>query len=160
LVDNVLVSLVDLQHQIEAAFAKTPSPGTGFRDISATQQDEGIVDYFRGTTWRGHCVADLRHHSAALSFFTGPAFRYWLPAFMLASLEDPEAADVIPEHIASDMQKNERLILFAAHELRAIAAFLHHFAAEYDSQCFKSAEERVVSAVEANHPREITNRHD
>jgi hypothetical protein len=117
-----------LADQIKAAFASTPSPGEGFDDISATEQDEGIVDYFRGTTWRGHSVAALRYHSAALSFFTGPAFRYWLPAFMLASLEDAEAADVIPESIASSMQKAERLNLFTAAELRAIAAFLLDFA--------------------------------
>jgi len=56
--------------QIEAAFADTPSPGDDFEDISVTEWDEGIVDYFRGKSWSGHRVQDLRYHEAALSFFT------------------------------------------------------------------------------------------
>ena len=60
--------------QIEAAFADTPSPGSGFNDISATQWDEGIVDYFRGKTWQEHRVQDLLRYSAALSFFTDKAY--------------------------------------------------------------------------------------
>ena len=72
--------LDELRAQIESAFADTPSPGHKFDDISATQQDEDIVEYFRGTSWRGHRVKDLRYHHAALSFFTANAFRYWLPA--------------------------------------------------------------------------------
>jgi len=59
--------------QIEEAFADTPAPGDGFDDISASMDDEGIVEYFRGTTWRGHRVQDLHYHDVALSLFTGKA---------------------------------------------------------------------------------------
>jgi len=37
---------------VESAFADTPAPGNNFDDISATMDDEGIVDFFRGTTFR------------------------------------------------------------------------------------------------------------
>lgn len=128
----------ELKAAIEAAFAGTPAPGENFEDISATQWDEGIVDYFKGTTWRGHGVRDLRHHAAALSFFTDKAFRYWLPAFMLAELDDPEGeADIIAEYIASSFLPSEygrrdaRLEQFSAAELEAIAAFLMHCAHSY-----------------------------
>jgi hypothetical protein len=142
-----LKTAMDLINQIETAFASTRSPGEGFHDISASEQDEGIVDYFRATTWRGHSVAALRHHSAALSFFTGPAFRYWLPAFMLGSLEDAKTADVIPESIASKMQEAERLNLFTAAELRAIAAFLLDFARRCDDERFRTAAAEVNRAA-------------
>jgi hypothetical protein len=138
-----LVSGMDLSGQIAEAFAATPATGTDFHDISATEQDEGIVEYFRGTTWRGHPVADLRRHCAAMSFFTGPAFRYWLPAFMLASLEDAKRAEVIPEYIASSMRRGERLSLFTDGELGAIAAFLRHLAYAYGSEDFRETAERV-----------------
>ena len=128
---------------IETAFAATPRPGDGFDDISATKQDEGIVDHFRGTTWRGHTVADLRHHSAALSFFTDAAFRYWLPAFMLASLEDPEAADIIPESIEFSMRRDKQVALFTPSERQAIAAFLQDFACRWSAADFQSTAERV-----------------
>ena len=84
------MTVAEIKNVIERAFAETPHPGNNFSDISATQWDEGIVDYFRRSTWRGHQTTNLRKHVAALSFFTHKAFRYWLPAFMLAELEEPK----------------------------------------------------------------------
>ncbi|MHC5538315.1 DUF6714 family protein [Singulisphaera rosea] len=142
------MTIAEIRDRIEAAFAETPAPGDAFLEISATHQDEGIVEYFRGTTWRGHGIQDLRHHSAALSFFTGPAFRYWLPAFMLGSLEDSEAADVKPEGIASSMLDYSRRKVFTANELNAVAAFLAHFAELYGSDRFRRATERVSQSAD------------
>jgi hypothetical protein len=134
----------DVASLIETAFADTPRPGDAFDDISATKQDdEGIVDYFRGTTWRGHAVADLRYHSVALSFFTDAAFRYWLPAFMLASLEDAEAADVIPENIEFNFRRHRRAAQFTPAELLAIAAFLKEFAQRWDDADFEVTADRL-----------------
>src|SRR5690349_8547569 len=90
----------EVSRKIERAFAETPAPRREFTDISASYDDEGIVAYFRGLSWRGHQAGELRKHDAALSLFTDKAFRYWLPAFMLAELEEPETADVIAERIA------------------------------------------------------------
>src|SRR5688572_26710362 len=97
------MAAAEVRAQIEAAFAATPHPGRAFAAISATLDDEGIVAYFGATTWRGHHVRELRRHVAALSFFTDAAFRYWLPAFMLADLDSPREADVIAEHIAGSL---------------------------------------------------------
>ena len=138
--------------QIEAAFEDTPSPGNNFEDISATKCDEGIVDYFRGKTWRGHRVEDLRHHEAAMSFFTDQAFRYWLPAFMLAELDHPAEADIIAEGIASHLTESEgadaRLRHFARDELEAMAAFLSECARRYDDIHFRDAERAVRARIE------------
>ena len=140
--------------QIEAAFADTPSPGTEYDDISATKyDDEGIVDYFRGKTWRGHRVQDLRRHSAALSFFTTKAYRYWLPAFMLAELEHPVEADIIGESIAFDFTKSEgadaRLGQFAPDELGAIAAFFDECASRYPDGIYDVKYRKAANAVRA-----------
>ena len=140
---------------IESAFANTPAPGNNFSDISATMDDEGIVEYFRGTTWRGHRVQDLRCHSAALSFFTDKAFRYWLPAFMLAELENPDAADSIAEGIALHLSDanlaDARLKQFSQSELKALVAFLNECAMKYDdgtrSAQFRKAERAVNSQI-------------
>lgn len=136
---------LELATLIETAFANTPSPGDAFDDISATRQDEGIVDYFRGTTWRDHDVCDLRRHSAALSFFTEAAFRYWLPAFMLASLEDDVEADVIPGSIEFKMREDATLRLFTLPERRAISAFLNEFAERFSSDEFRETAKRVAN---------------
>jgi hypothetical protein len=137
--------------QIEKAFSNTPSPGVEFDDISATKQDEGIVEYFRGTTWRGHRVRDLRYHSAALSFFTPKAFRYWLAAFMLAELEDPDTADVIRESIAFNLTypntTEATLSEFAQDELKAIAAFLDECDRRYSDEMFRNAATAVRARI-------------
>lgn len=141
--------------QIEAAFADTPSPGTEYDDISATKyDDEGIVDYFRGTGWRGHRVQDLRRHEAALSFFTDKAFRYWLPAFMLADLESPEEADVIAEgivfHLTESEDADSRLRQFAPAELKAIVAFL--------GECARTSENEIFENLFRNAERTVRDR--
>jgi hypothetical protein len=145
------MSKEDVAAQIEAAFEDTPSPGYAFEDISATQHDEGIVAYFRNKDWRGHKVRDLRYHEAALSFFTDKAFRYWLPAFMLAELENPREADVIGEGIAFHLTRassaDARLSLFAQDELKAIAAFLNECASQYGELGYRSAERAVQSRI-------------
>ena len=53
--------------------------------------DENITEYFSGTTWQGHTIADLRSHCSAIStFFTPTAYHYWLPAYLIAAVEDPD----------------------------------------------------------------------
>jgi len=143
----------DVIAQIEAAFADTPAPSDGYDDISATKyNDEGIVDYFRGTTWRGHGVQDLRNHDCALSYFTDKAFRYWLPAFMIAELENPRVADVIAGGIAFHLTRSDgadaRLRQFAQDELEAIAAFLNECARRYDGVRFRDAERAVRARIQ------------
>lgn len=88
-----------LAEQIIKAFQDTPHPGNNFEDISATLRDEGIVDYFTGKPWQGHEVKDLHYHYDALSFFTPKAFRYFLPAFILADLSE-EGDGIFADFIA------------------------------------------------------------
>lgn len=139
----------ELRATIEQAFADTPHPGRTFAEVSASLNDEGIVAYFRDTTWRRHAVKDLRRHSAALSFFTEAAFRYWLPAFMLAEVEDPAAADVIADSIAFSLGKSRRapalLATFTPPELDAIHAFLAACAERYRGETFRRALKAVAA---------------
>ena len=80
----------ELIAQIEAAWAAVPYPGDAQIVAPDCLDDEGIRDYFRVTSWRGHTVDELRAHSAALSaFFTPAAWHYWLPAYLLAAVEPP-----------------------------------------------------------------------
>ena len=125
---------MDVRVRITDAFAKTPYPGD--ENISApTYDDEGTHAYFRGRTWSGHTATILRHHSSSLSFFTADAFRYFLPAYMLAELDDPEEADVIAEYIAYDFTRTplneKRLGKFTEQELVAIKAFFDECARRY-----------------------------
>ena len=122
-----------LRAQIEAAFADTPAPGDDDDDISRTAIDEGIADYFRFTTWHGHNAYALSYHEVALTFFTDKAFRYWLPAFMLAELETPEGVPDIVEKLGYALAWPSRLPAFAPDELEAMAAFLHECVRKYSA---------------------------
>ncbi len=124
--------------QIEFAFSATPRPKE--REISdPTYDDEGTAEYFRGKTWKsGHTVESLREHSSSLSFFTDEAFRYFLPAYMLATIDDPETADIIPESIEfhlvdSDHGEKRRARLTPA-ELDAVGAFFCYLSDEWSDR--------------------------
>lgn len=74
---------------IRTAFAQTPYPGdhflVGSREGCEPEDEAGS---FRGRTdWRGIEPSFLDGHYAALSFFSEGAFRFYLPAFMLANLD-------------------------------------------------------------------------
>ncbi len=97
------MEITQFKASIEEAFADVPYPGDdnitncGYKENfgSACWECIEIADYFRSKTWHSHKVKDLRYHEAALNLFTEEALHYYLPAFVLAELEDPEEADVI-----------------------------------------------------------------
>lgn len=122
-----------VRHEIEFAFDKTPSPGQLQSDVSVMEADEGVADYFLGTTWKKHTVEQLRNHRCALFYFTDRAFRYWLPAFMLAVLEDPDTAELIAEFIDArfKLDASEAMIqTFTKSERLAVISFL-----EWGTEC-------------------------
>jgi hypothetical protein len=125
--------------QIIQAFSQTPPPSGKITD---TYDDEGVAAYFTGKTWRGHSVRDLLYYSCALSFFEPEAFRYYLPAFMLAELDEPEKADIIAESIlfslADSEHQIESLYLMTNQEREAVASFFEECAKRHRSEDFKA----------------------
>ena len=89
--------------QIEGAFGVAPVPKEPLVEPvyldPANQGDEGATECFSGKSWTSLDVDMLRYHSIALYMFTPEVHRYYLPAFMIASLEQPTKADVIPLNI-------------------------------------------------------------
>lgn len=88
-----MLTEIELVTMIRSAWenASPPEPG----NISQpTYDDEGVADYFAGKSWQGHTAAPLRRLSHALTFFTDEAFAYYLAAYMIADIEEPEASDI------------------------------------------------------------------
>jgi len=80
-----------LIEKIKLAWNEVEYPGDDNIFVKDSYDDEGITDYFKGTTWLGHSVQELRAHETAISiFFTCPAYHYWLPAYLIAAIQDPE----------------------------------------------------------------------
>jgi len=115
---------MDLREEIELAFTDTPYPGD---DNIAGPNDEGTLEYFSGKTWKGHSARELRKHSSSLYFLTPDAFRYFLPAYMVAAVEQPDEADIISLTIALEFSRwrfdRQCQELFTKPELRAIVRF-------------------------------------
>jgi hypothetical protein len=152
---------VTLTEQIIIAFQDTPHPGNRFEDISVTLRDEGIVDYFAGRTWQGHEVKNLHYHYDALSFFTPKAFRYFLPAFMLADLSD-DGRGIFSDFIAHAFTLRDNATLkiylteFSRGELEAVQtyfrAMLEQTLEQNDSwsfDTFAQAEEIITTHLES-----------
>jgi len=127
----------ELKTLIKKAFKDTPYPVGKLTD---TYDDEGVSEFFAGKQWENLNAPDLRKHDVALSFFEPEAFRYFLPAFMLAELSDPETADVIGESIVFHFSKpkefwiesyEKRISLFTRNEKEAIVRFIDYMQSTY-----------------------------
>jgi hypothetical protein len=77
---------------IRSAFADTPYPGDDALVRGAGDEPDEVVDLFRGRTdWRALSPVFVDRAGAAspsaLSFFSAGAFRFYLPAYLIADLD-------------------------------------------------------------------------
>ena len=141
--DSVAESIVE---KIKCAWDGVPYPGDTNIFTPHSYDDEDITDYFRGTTWEGHAVKSLRRHSSAIStFFTPLAFHFWLPAYLIAAIEDPEELDsglnslissLLPErdNSPSVIEHQERIALLTNEQRRAVIATLEFIIQKWCSE--------------------------
>jgi hypothetical protein len=100
-----------LKRMIEEAFASVPYPG----DNNITRcpynctECRRIADFFKGKEWNNQSLEDLRVNHVALSLFTPEAFHYFLPAFMLVSMDHYEKGDIIPDSIRFHFEYSQEM---------------------------------------------------
>jgi hypothetical protein len=83
--------------EIEAAFCDVPQPDRDQLVYDASYPDVAAIrDAFAGRAWKELDVSFLRSNVEAVNFLTPEGLRYYLPAFMIASMLEPKRADVIP----------------------------------------------------------------
>jgi hypothetical protein len=102
---------VGLKIAIEEAFADVPYPGDGNITHCPYNCSEcrRVAVFFKGKTWKGHTEEELRAYHVALSLFTPEAFHYFLPAFMLVSMNLYEKGDVIPDAIRFHFEYSQEM---------------------------------------------------
>jgi hypothetical protein len=99
--DRLGGNLMSLKQAIEEAFAGVPYPG----DTNITRcpynctECRRVAEFFKGKTQTGYKLEELRVNHVSLTLFTPEAFHYFLPAFMVISLDSYEKGDVIPDAI-------------------------------------------------------------
>lgn len=100
----------NLFEKIMLAFDATPYPGDN--RLCGSDQGDEPAEYaleFRGLNWRTIHPDFLSYNSASLSFFSDTAFRYFLPAFLIADLLENESnADPI-FHLTHGLLSGESL---------------------------------------------------
>ena len=125
---------MSLKQTIEAAFADVPYPG----DHNITRcpyncsECRRIAAYFKGKPGKGCTTEELKDYHVALSLFTPEAFHFFLPAFMLASMDVYEKGDVIPDAIRFHFESSQemqghfavRMSKFSTAQRHAIIAYL------------------------------------
>lgn len=126
-----------LLRQIETAFADTPHPGDDHIGYDSDDWESAeLTRAFKGRHWRDLSPAELQYHSS--SFLSSEGFRYYLPAYLLAALEDhgnlmphtvygltpPEASS--PEEQRLRAWQLERFEGLSPAQKRAVRAFLEY----------------------------------
>ena len=128
---------------IAKAWANVPYPGDQNIFTPHSYDDEHITEYFSRTTWKGHTIAGLRSRCSAISvFFTPKAYHYWLPAYLIAAVEDPMelsqgvyslVASVTPGK-GSDLE--EKMALLTNEQKMAVIKVLEYLIEVYrDASC-------------------------
>ena len=91
-----------IKEQVKSAFAEVPYPGDKNIVQGSSLEAKEIEKFFKGKRWEDITLESLKSNppmdpSAGLSFMTKEAFQYYLPAYLMITLDYKREADVIPE---------------------------------------------------------------
>lgn len=124
----------EAERAIRGAFPEGEAPTSDAMRNDHCPECEETAARFTGKRWSSIAVADLVGNPAP-AFLTAPAFRYYLPAMMLLSMESPVELDCLPDGVIGELSPKgtaissndaERL-LFTPAQARAIVKFLRFF---------------------------------
>jgi hypothetical protein len=127
--------VADLPAVIASAFATAPHPGDDALVIGAVDYDpeyREVANAFARKHWRELSPAFVHEHRDALPLLTPAAFRFFLPAYLLACLEAEQDLDTAPLNVALSLTPPAgetaafaaRTAAFTAAEASAICAYL------------------------------------
>lgn len=95
--------------EISVAFSTGMPPQPDKDHISLLcSDDEGIAGYFVGRTWQGHATKALRNLECALNIFTTQAFAYYLPAYLIGDINEPDISDVLGDSLMFNLSPRHR----------------------------------------------------
>jgi hypothetical protein len=157
----------EVKARILSAFAATPHPAEGnlVADQSGWDPEcREIARDFDGKHWRDVPEELVLAHLQALPLFTPAAFRHYLPAYMMVSLERGEAADTVREFVIANLMPPRRPMgwragffraraeQFSSAERESIESFLEFMEerrhAEWSSQGLEPPKSGIKKAIE------------
>lgn len=150
----------ELAETIKAAFSAVRHPGGEHLTSCPCDECIKIRGYFAHRDWSGHSVGQLRNVETALFHLTPKGFRFFLPTFCLAVLEDSDSAAAIPDLIVQNLSPDkssfaiDRVDQLSAEERCAIVRFLDYLvdANIEDSGDVAPARQLLTSSVNNERP--------
>jgi hypothetical protein len=149
-----------VRSEIVQAFSDTPYPGDD--QIVAYRDDESVDlrESFKGKHWRDISREALRYHHDDLPSLSRAGLRYYLPAYLLAALDEPG----VPEFILYELTPFDeragqplhsylvsRFSDFSDSEKRAIRAFLELIREERADSYFRDKMEPAMRQYWSNY---------
>jgi hypothetical protein len=133
-----------LRREIEGAFANAKNLGDDklvYDNSGGHLECNEVAAAFRGKHWKEIPLDVLRYHSSGLFFFTPEAYRFYLPAYLIAAALYHDEADTIPGSVvfslippsdARDVQTyHRRMEGFTSSQRNAIKSFLEFLKAQH-----------------------------
>lgn len=118
----------ELKQEIEAAFAEVQYPGD--ENIYAEGVEDPDIEKrvlrFKGTHWHEVDSEVLRGLRDGFVFFTPEAFRFYLPAFLIEYINDPDENVVNSLAFALSFARRDNLKLYSSQQIKAINSFLRY----------------------------------
>ena len=139
---------------IEAAFPASPLPTAEQIRNDHCPECRELAARFSGRPWPELTLADLSGNPSP-SLLTTAAFRYYLPAMMLRSMEGRRELDCLPRSLVSELSpaggepsenSRDRLTGFTGSQVLAILAFLRHVEASESEEVLGDKSGRRVTA--------------
>jgi hypothetical protein len=124
---------MSLKKTIEEAFASVPYPGDNniTRCPYNCSECRRIAEFFKGKPNSGYAAEELRQYHVALSLFTPEALHFFLPGFMLASMDSYEKGDVIPDAIRFHFEYSHEIQGHFAVRMSKLTAQQRHAIIDY-----------------------------
>ncbi len=132
--------------KIESAFKDIPYPGDENIVASDYQEALDVAEHFRGVRWMEFKDIPSKflsmRYSGDIFWLTPKAFQYFLPIYMIQSLIDYKAADLLPGEIVTSFapppdkpglikQVSKKISLMNPAQLNAILLYLEFFKREH-----------------------------
>jgi len=122
--------MADLRREIENAFPLSPIPETPFPPGRVA---DDLAAHFSGASWRAIDAAVIRTQPRVLERLAPEAFRYYLAAYLMASIEDPVDDDILPSFVVSAVAaRGPEARKLTAAQRKVVARFLATHVADSD----------------------------
>ncbi len=129
--------ITELETQIRAAFNEASPPADNELLHPDCRDDVDVLEFYGGVRWQDMTGKNVIYSYAAPTGFSALAFRYYLPAFLLWTLKNPDGLEYASESILISLDpgterellhefRKSKFALFNAQQIAATRAFLWH----------------------------------